>query len=239
MLKKSHTKASDPNWESGVTPVFVRNQSFLKRFLTRFLSSSQDIEDVVQESYLKALCAEQKKEISSPKAFLFRIARNEALKELQKKSRRITDYLDELDAQDESSSETAMEDSSNAKQRFGLFCESALEMPPRCRKAFLMCKVYGFSYKEIAAHLDISVSGVEKHVARGLEICSDYVAKNENAHLHSHEHIKSHQRTKSRQRIKSNGAKNEPEYISGNEQKNSNEAIVGHYSNSVTVLKYK
>ena len=178
MLKKPPISSSNQDFESGVTPAFVKNLSFLKRFLTRFLSSSQDIEDVVQESYLKALCAEQKKEITSPKAFLFRIARNEALKELQKKSRRITDYLDDLDIP-ESSTEISIEDSSIAKQRFGLFCESALEMPPKCRKAFLMCKVYGFSYKEIASHLDISVSGVEKHIARGLEICSNYVDKAE------------------------------------------------------------
>ena len=180
MIKDKNNR-SDQEFESVVTPAFVKNQSFLKRFLTRFLSSSQDIEDVVQESYLKALCAEQKHEINSPKAFLFRIARNEALKELQKKSRRITDYLDELDVPEASTSDTIVEDSSIAKQRFGLFCQSALEMTPRCRKVFLMCKVYGFSYKEIASHLGISVSGVEKHVARGLQICNAHADGIENA----------------------------------------------------------
>lgn len=180
MTKKIKNRSSQ-HFESVVTPAFIKNQSFLKRFLTRFLSSSQDIEDVVQESYLKALGAEKKHEISSPKAFLFRIARNEALKELQKKSRRITDYLDELDIPEAATSDTLVEDSSIAKQRFGLFCQSAVEMPPRCRKAFLMCKVYGFSYKEIASHLGISVSGVEKHIARGLEICNAYVDKIEGA----------------------------------------------------------
>jgi RNA polymerase sigma-70 factor (ECF subfamily) len=180
MIKKIKNR-SNQHFESVVTPAFIKNQSFLKRFLTRFLSSSQDIEDVVQESYLKALGAEKKHEISSPKAFLFRIARNEALKELQKKSRRITDYLDELDIPEAATSETFVEDSNIAKQRFGLFCQSTVDMPPRCRKAFLMCKVYGFSYKEIASHLGISVSGVEKHIARGLEICNAYVDKIESA----------------------------------------------------------
>ena len=213
MLKKPPISSSNQDFESGVTPAFVKNLSFLKRFLTRFLSSSQGIEDVVQESYLKALCAEQKKEITSPKAFLFRIARNEALKELQKKSRRITDYLDDLDIP-ESSTEISIEDSSIAKQRFGLFCESALEMPPKCRKAFLMCKVYGFSYKEIASHLDISVSGVEKHIARGLEICSNYVDKVENAN-------------------------NQDEKKSVEAQMNNDAQNQKYRSSSVTALKYK
>ena len=171
--KKTETRSQD--YDSVVTPAFVKHQSFLKRFLTRFLPCSHDIEDVVQDSYLKALCAEKNQEIHSPKAFLFRIARNEALKELRKKSRRITDYIEELDIPEASTSGTSVEDSSIAKQRLGLFCQSALEMTPKCRKAFLMCKVYGFSYKEIASRLGISVSGVEKHVARGLEICNAYV----------------------------------------------------------------
>ena len=144
MIKNKISQSSQDN-ESVITPAFVKNQGFLKRFLTRFLSSSHDIEDVVQESYLKALNAEKKHEINSPKAFLFRIARNEALKELQKKSRRITDYLEELDIPEASTSGDFIEDESIAKERFGLFCESALEMTPRCRKAFLMCKVYGLS----------------------------------------------------------------------------------------------
>ncbi len=214
MGKKITTSLPRQNFESVVTPAFIKNQSFLKRFLTRFLSSSQDIEDVVQESYLKALCAEKKHAINSPKAFLFRIARNEALKELQKKSRRITDYLDELDIPEASTSETALEDSSIANQRFGLFCESAIEMPPRCRKAFLMCKVYGFSYKEIASHLGISVSGVEKHIARGLEICNDYVDKAENS-------------------------KNQGKKPFVNDPINKNGQAKHQYSSSVTVLKHK
>ena len=184
MIKK-RKKTSNQDLESTVTPAFIKNLSFLKRFLTRFLSSTQDIEDVVQESYLKALSAEKKQVISSPKAFLFRIARNEALKELQKKSRRITDYLEDLDVPESATSDTFVEDSSNSKKRFGLFCESALEMTPRCRKAFLMCKVYGYSYKEIASHLDISVSGVEKHIARGLEICDAYITKAENTGINN------------------------------------------------------
>ena len=211
MFKKPPPTSQHP--ESNVTPAFIKNQSFLKRFLARFLSSSQDIEDVVQESYLKALSAEQKQEITSPKAFLFRIARNEALKELQKKSRRITDYLDDLDIP-ESTTEVSIEDSSISKQRFGLFCESALEMPPKCRKAFLMCKVYGYSYKEIASHLDISVSGVEKHIARGLEICSNYVDKVENTNkqgINAHTNISTIDNLQKKQR----------------------------HSNSVTALKHK
>ena len=40
-----------------------------------------------------------------------------------------------------------------------------------------MKKVYGYSHKEIAGKLDISVSTVEKHVATGLKRCSEEVMR--------------------------------------------------------------
>ncbi len=158
-----------------ISAAFIENESFLKRFLRRFLSRPQDIEDVVQNTYLKARCAEEKRVISSPKSFLFRIAQNEALKELRKKSRRITDYIEDLDGPDAIRGAAAAEDEVIARQRLGIFCQSVLEMTPKCRRAFLMCKVYGMSYKDIASQLGITVSGVEKHVARGLAICNAHV----------------------------------------------------------------
>ena len=168
---------------SSVSMAFIENESFLKRFLKRFLSRPQDIEDVVQDTYLKACRAEQSQVISSPKAFLFRIARNEALKELRRKSRRITDYIEDLDSPEVPRGEVTAEDEAIVRQRFGMFCDSVLEMTPKCRRVFLMCKVYGLTYKEIASQLGMSVSGVEKHVARGLEISTAYVDRIEQSAL--------------------------------------------------------
>lgn len=158
----------------GVSAVFLTIEPYLKRFLRRFLSHSQDIEDVVQNTYIKARCAEEDRVIDSPKSFLFRIARNEALMELRKKSRRITDYIEELDVPETPHEGTSLEDELMTEQKLGIFCQSVLEMPPRCREVFLMCKVYGQSYKEVATQLGMSVSGVEKHVARGFKISNAY-----------------------------------------------------------------
>lgn len=177
----SSPSSNEQSGQGTISDAFIKHESFLKRFLKRFLSRPQDIEDVVQDTYLKARCAEKKQEIHSPKAFLFRIARNEALKELRNRSNRITDYIEDMEPSEGFSDETSLEDQAMARQKLGMFCQSALEMTPRCRRAFLMCKVYGLSYKEIAAQLGISVSGVEKHVAKGLEICNAYVDRVEKA----------------------------------------------------------
>ena len=82
---------------TAISSAFLENSALLKKFLTRFLYQRQDIEDVVQEAYLRAYKAEKDAEIDQPKAFLFRVARNIALNELKKKSRHITDYIEECD----------------------------------------------------------------------------------------------------------------------------------------------
>jgi len=170
---KKHISTDD---STSITEAFLKHETFLKRFISRFLPRPQDVEDIVQETYLKAYSAEKKHAIHQPKAFLFQVARNTALKQLTKKSNQITGYIEEIDAPEIISDELSVEDHVMAREKLGFFCQSALEMSPRCRRVFLMAKVYGFSYKEISARLGISASAVEKHVAKGLQICSAYMA---------------------------------------------------------------
>jgi len=162
-----------------ITEAFIKHETFLKRFISRFLSRPQDIEDVVQDTYLKAFTAEKKQQIQQPKAFLFRVARNAALTQLTKKSRQIMSYVEDYDGLEIINDEASVEDHAAAREKIGMFCQSALEMPPRCRRVFLMAKVYGMSYKEIAAELNIGTSVIEKHVAKGLEICHAYMQRME------------------------------------------------------------
>ena len=160
-----------------ITEAFIKHETFLKRFISRFLSRPQDIEDVVQDTYLKAFSAEQKQQIQQPKAFLFRVARNAALTELTKKSRQVMSYVEDYDGLEIINDEVTVESHVLAQEKLGMFCQSALEMTPKCRRVFLMAKVYGMSYKEISAELGIGPSAVEKHVAKGLEVCNTYVRR--------------------------------------------------------------
>lgn len=173
-----------------ISEAFVKHQEFLKRFLSRFLSRPQDIEDVVQDTFLKAYAAEKKQTINHPKAFLFQVARNTALKTLTKKSNQITKFIEEIDDTEVNYEGISVEEQAMARQKLGIFCHSVLDMPPQCRRVFLMAKVYGLSHKEISAELGVSRSAVEKHVAKGLLICSQFIKRQsepaENADNTSH-----------------------------------------------------
>lgn len=160
----------------GLSAVFLEHQSALKRFIARFFSRPQDVEDVVQEAYLRAFGAVKSGEdVRSPKAFLFRIAKNVALNELATKSRRLTDYIEDSTAQDVIDKGSSAEDQVMGQEKLAMFCGAVASLPEQSRRAFLMRKVYGLSHKEISERLGISISTVEKHVASGLLRCSAYL----------------------------------------------------------------
>lgn len=164
---------------SAVSAAFLENHAFLKRFLARFFSDRQDIEDVAQEAFLRAYVAEQQKEIEQPRAYLFRIAKNLALTKLTKKSKNITDYLEESGASVVIEWGAAADSEVEAEESLGLYCEAVAALPEKCRQVFLLRKVHGLAHKEIAERMSLSVSSVEKYLFRGVLECRTFVQKHE------------------------------------------------------------
>lgn len=179
MKKPEDMRSTEPRGLSAVSAAFVANIDFLKRFLARFFSDRQDIEDVAQEAFLRAYVAEQKKDIEQPKAFLFRIARNLALTQLTRKSRQITDYIEDFADPTVIESGETVDGEVEALESFGLYCEAVAALPEKCRQVFLLRKVHGLTHKEIAERMSMSVSSVEKYLRRGILECRAYVLERE------------------------------------------------------------
>lgn len=158
-----------------ISSVWLENSSFLKKFIRGFLKREQDIEDVVQETYLKAFSVEKERTIEQPKAFLFSIAKNLALNELNRKSRQMTGYLEECQAEINVDKMATPEHELSAQQTLGKYCEAVATLPEKTRKIYLLRKVHGLKHKEIAEHLAISLSSVEKHLKFGLANCRDHM----------------------------------------------------------------
>jgi RNA polymerase sigma-70 factor (ECF subfamily) len=147
----------------------------LKRYLAALLKRPEDVEDIAQESFLKVLEAGSKGEIRYENAYLYRTARNLALNSLNRKSSQLTDSIEDLLDSDVLAQSTWLEDDIIAQQRFELFCRAAAALPDQCRRVLILRKVYGLSQLEVADRLGISVSTVEKHLAKGLLRCSQYM----------------------------------------------------------------
>ena len=174
-MKKTNTHSNN----SVVSESFVKNASFLHRFLGRFLSNKQDIEDVAQEAYLRAYVAEQSKDIDHPKALIFTVAKNLAINKLKQKSSQITQYLDEIETVDNSSVDSSADELNEAKQVFQIYCGAVLTLKDKAREVFLLRKVHGLSHKEIANKMGISVSSTEKYLRQAVIQVNKYVNQSE------------------------------------------------------------
>jgi RNA polymerase sigma-70 factor (ECF subfamily) len=84
-----------PSQKTSVLEAFLANQIPLRRFIPRYMLSMHDIDDVSQEAFLRAYNAERKGPVHQPKAFLFRIVKNLLISEFSRKSRKITDYIED------------------------------------------------------------------------------------------------------------------------------------------------
>jgi len=93
MSERQDNKSQSARDDSRLLMAFEKHHSALKRFIARYLNNHHDIEDVAQESFLRAFRAGMDYKVEQPKSFLFRIAKNVAISELRLKSRQITDYI--------------------------------------------------------------------------------------------------------------------------------------------------
>ena len=173
----SHSGPSGSAPRRGMLDVFIANQAALRGFIARFMVSSHDIDDVSQEAFLRAYKAEQQTPIDQPKAFLFKVAKNILLNELGRKSRKVTDYVPDLEALEVLSETDTLETNLMAQQRLGIYCEAVASLPTQCRRVMLMKKVYGLTTKEVARRLGITTSTVEKHLTKALKDCNAVLAE--------------------------------------------------------------
>jgi RNA polymerase sigma-70 factor (ECF subfamily) len=163
--------------DSSILDAYLKNEAALKCFLRRYVVRREDAEDLAQEAFLRAFAAEAVNPISAAKAFLFTTARNLALNERAKMANATSVALEDfaersviVDAA-QANPETQMD----AKERVRMLAQAVATLPPQCSRVFLLRKVHGLSYKEIADRLGISVSTAEKHAALGLLRCSEYL----------------------------------------------------------------
>lgn len=159
---------------------FLDNEKALKRFLSRILPRESDVEDIAQEAFIRAYSAAATQGIMMPKAFLFRIAKNLAINERGRMWNMTTTFVgdaEELDSLGSNDNDVSGEDRLDSHRKFDLLAQAIDQLPPQCRRVFVLRKIEGFSHKEIAAQVGISVSTIEKHIAAGVLRCQQYLAE--------------------------------------------------------------
>ncbi len=154
--------------ESNIADIFGDIEKSLSRFLLRFLNRPEDVQDVMQEAYLRVHKASRASKIRTPAAFFYKTAKNLALNEVARHHNTRTSMVSDFDNLSTSIGVNAPEFAAILGEELALAIKCLEQLSPRVRETYILRKIHGLSQKETAKHLGISQSTVEKHVASGL-----------------------------------------------------------------------
>ena len=162
--------------------IYLSSRNGISKVISRMVPP-HEIEDIVQETYVRICQVENKECIESPKSFMYKTARNLALDYLKQANVRLVDKIDDLPSLEflkDDQNKDEMYEAAIIDAEFSHFCNAVRQLPVQCRKVFVLKKVYGCSQREIAENLKLSESTIEKHVANGMKRCTLYM-RNANA----------------------------------------------------------
>lgn len=164
--------AADPRW-------FLRevhaHDAQLKSWLRGSFPAVRDVDDVVQESYLRIWKAHAARPISSAKAFLFKVARRIALDVLRSRRRSPIDAVSDLSAIGVLETEPDPAASAGLQEKIDLLADAIASLPEKRREIVILRKLQRLPQREVAAHLDLSERTVENQLYRGVLQCEAFL----------------------------------------------------------------
>jgi RNA polymerase sigma factor (sigma-70 family) len=144
------------------------HDSSLRAYLRGRFPDVRDVDDVVQESYLRIWKARARHPIDSAKAFLFSVARNLALDTIRRGRHSPIDGVTDLAALFVLDDRPDAAAAAARQQEIEMLVDAIDALPARCREIFILRKLQGVSQKDIAARLGLSEQTVQVQAARGL-----------------------------------------------------------------------
>ncbi|MDZ7904270.1 MAG: RNA polymerase sigma factor [Rheinheimera sp.] len=111
--------------------VYLASRRGIYRAVSRIVPP-HEIEDIVQETYVRICQIEDKSQISSPKSFMFTIARNLAFDYHKQADVRHVDHVEDTELLDQLLSDNCRDevyDQVLSGNEFGHFCEAVRQLP--------------------------------------------------------------------------------------------------------------
>lgn len=149
----------------GLARASLPYQHALRAFFRR-RTDSHEIDDLIQEVLLRLHNRRQGGEVTNLSSFIFQTAANVLLDRRRRDAARRRGAHCELEEVHHPLDEISPDRILQAKQEASVAMAALAELSPRTRAAFMLVRFEGVSYKAAAAQLGISVSAVEKHVAK-------------------------------------------------------------------------
>lgn len=147
----------------------------LRAYLRGSFPSVPDVDDVVQESYLRVWKAWATQPIRSARAFLFRVARHHALDLVRRERVSPVSGVRDLAALLVVEDKPGIAEAVSRLEKVRLLADAIEALPARCRQIVVLRKLKCLPQKQVAAQLGLAEKTVEAQLARGVKRCEEFL----------------------------------------------------------------
>jgi RNA polymerase sigma-70 factor (ECF subfamily) len=148
----------------------------LRAYAAQFRRGAE-IDDLVQETYARAISYEAWQGVDNPSAFARRILKNIVLDAVRRDKVVAIDTVADLDRFAGADDAPGPEATAIGRDSLRRLQALVAGLPTQQRRVFTLRKIYEMPTSQIAARLGLSVSTVETHLAKALRACSERLAR--------------------------------------------------------------
>ncbi|RRN65148.1 RNA polymerase sigma factor [Caulobacter sp. 602-1] len=138
----------------------------------RLCGDADDAADLVQDAYAKLFGLETWRDLASPKAYTLAMIRNLAIQKMRRARVVSIRQIAGLDAADLADETPNAQSQTIAREQLRRLLKAVERLPDRCRQVVVMRRFEELSPQEIARRLGLSLSTLEKRLARGMFLLS-------------------------------------------------------------------
>lgn len=149
----------------------------LKAYLRGAFPTVRDVDDVVQESYLRVWRVRAEGPIRSARAFLFTVARRLAIDGARRCTASPIDAVEDWARLPVADEKADVAGEAEQRERVAILGEAICRLPQRCREVFLLHKIQSLSRRETAEQLGLAEKTVEVQTARAMDRCGEYLRR--------------------------------------------------------------
>lgn len=154
----------------------IPHEAALRARLRHMAVAAEEIDDIVQETYLNIARLNSVEHIRDGRGYLFTAARMVMLQRLRRNRIVRIDHLTDAQALTLEDDAPGPERQAAARRELARVRRIIEDLPPRCREIFELRRVEGVSQREIAQRLDLPEHTIEQQATRGLKLILKAIA---------------------------------------------------------------
>jgi RNA polymerase sigma-70 factor (ECF subfamily) len=159
------------------------HEGLLSRYLLRVWHDSSEVDDLMQEVYVRVYERARSELPQQPKAFLFATARNLMADQIRRRRIVSINTLRETDGLEAMIDEISPERRIDARQELSRLAHAFDALSEKCRDVVWFRRVEGLSQKETADRMGLKEEAIESQLARGVRTLARAIFRDDDEYV--------------------------------------------------------